>query len=154
MSEAKSFLRREFERILGRSVSDRTWQRIRHERLGIEDESDMPRYIYDVRIYAYLRKQRTKNVTYAQVVDYQNLIHHFPVSRSCSGAELYAAIAALVDNKGNTPAPSTIYAWGHELGLPIYKHRTYSSFEVWRWIAFLIGKARYRVDVSVFNQIA
>lgn len=144
MSKSKSVLRREFERILGRSVSDRTWQRVRRERLFIENEYDL-NLLSDIRIYAWLVKQHPRaQIGFEQVNQYQRLVQGFPVLGG-SGDDLYNAIATrLVDERGKTPAQSTIYAWGYQIGVPIYRHRQYSSFEVWKWLKFLIGKKRYQ----------
>lgn len=144
MSEQKSILRREYERILGRSISDRTWQRIRLHRLVIADEYDISQ-LPEVRIYAWLVKQNPRGKIGQQHIKlYKGLVQSFPVMGG-SGDDLYHAISKhLQDEKGNSPAKSTIYQWGYQLGVPLYRHKHYSGFEVWKWIRFLIGKKKYQ----------
>ncbi len=144
MSGQKSILRREFEASLGRSVSDRTWQRVRYECLNITDEADLNRLV-EVKIFGYLKRWKPKGkVTAGTVARYGTLMTQLP-SGGGHGSDLYDAIKnSIVDSRGNNPADSTIYAWGKRIGVPIYKHRWYSAREIWKWLEFLITNGRYQ----------
>lgn len=110
----KSLLRQEYERFLGKAVSDRTWRRMKTH-LCISDEEN----IHDlsvVRGAAYLRSLAPyAKVRYVNAYNYGLIVEHFH-PQGCSrvhGKDLAIAIQTCFrDRRGRSPRRETLWKWG------------------------------------------
>jgi len=136
----KSFLRQQYEQITGIPISDRHWnERICREYLEI-DEWDFTKHRIVI-AYAELRTMypRTK-IDRAMVDRYMDFLSKFPVY--ADGEKLQAAIQSVM-----IPAPSakTIYRWGHEIGVPIYKKAEYEGASIRKWVNKILTQNRFEL---------
>jgi hypothetical protein len=102
-----------YETELGHSISDRTWYRVKN-RL-ILDDTDMHR-VNEVRAFAALRRENRRK--FINAVTVRRAIHvdrQFPTDITADGRSLYLSICKALDR---TIPESTLYRWGHEIGVP------------------------------------
>jgi hypothetical protein len=133
-------LRKEYESELGKSITDRTWYRIK-KRLYLSSDTD-PSRLQDVRIYARLRAvNRGGGIKLIQARNYERLCAEF-----CEGNQFHAGdlLKGIENNLNPKPHRSTIYRWGQQIGLPFRKNRWYTAQEIKIWLRKIIGQSRFK----------
>lgn len=131
-------LKLEYQRVLGKKVSTRTWQRI-IKHLCISDES--LDYADIVRAYATMRRLSPHaKVNRKDAENFVILSENIP-NLVCKGSDLLDALQRL------NPRPSlpTIYRWGKEIGIGFSVNRVYlpSDLEIWLEKIISLGKYSY-----------
>jgi hypothetical protein len=137
-----SFLRIEYERILGKEINKRTWIRVKSRlKINSENESD-PKILPIIRAYAQLRKLNPyRCVTLTDALTYHGVTASMP-DVTCTGIDLWASLKRL------EPAPSDciIYKWGKEIGVPMRKTSTdwYDPEQVNKWIIKVVSQTKFK----------
>lgn len=143
MTAAKTapFLRQRYEAVIGRSICDRHWLRIR-EWLGI-DGDDLAA-VEVVESHARLRLMFPRSrFGVVEAIAYSKFLQEFPTSGS--GADLAESIQRVFkDRKGRPPSMKTLYRWGNDIGIPLYKHRFYTREEIAKWMGKVLTQRHFK----------
>lgn len=139
-------LRQRYEATIGKELSDRQWLRIRSW-LGIDgDDLDA---VGVVESHARLRLMFPRShFGIVEAIGYLNFLDEFPLSGS--GHDLSTSIQRVFrDPRGNPPSMKSLYRWGHEIGVPLYRHRFYTKEEIARWVAKVLTQRHFRPIYSL-----
>ena len=124
-------LRKVYERVLGRKVSDRTWRRIRNY-LWIGDDFDPSFTKIVIRAASKRRENATasisrKAIAFEMNVESAFLDHLYPIS----GRELFEEVKRVL----GTPNLSrqTMYRWGRDINCRFNMNRQYSKEHLKVW---------------------
>lgn len=122
-------LREIYEEEFGRSISDRTWQRVKN-RILIADDEDLTR-AEEVRMAATLQKENPrKQINSITVRKALRIERQFPTNITMSGVELYYSICNIF---GREIPAATVYRWGWEINVPFSRKRHYSPDHLKIW---------------------
>ncbi len=143
MTAAKTapILRQRYEAVLGRSLCDRQWLRIRSW-LGLDgDDLDA---VAIVESHARLRLMFPRShFGVVEAIAYGRFLEEFPLSGS--GDDLAQSIRRVFkDRKGRPPSMKTLYRWGNEIKVRLYKHRMYTKAEIAKWVAKALTQGHFK----------
>ena len=132
----KSKLRQEYERLLGKEISDRTWQRLRLNYLGIDNEYCLDDHLSVIQGAALLRRCRPSDpVTRESAERFGLVIAHFDSIQQMTGRELRAALLKCFKN---TPCPR----WFRNRG--IYAMQMVSRDKIFEVLAAIVNKRQFQ----------
>lgn len=142
MSE-KEVLRKAYEKKLGRTISDRTWQRIRNEYLAGEVN------LTTVQGLALLRKEFPN-----QAIDVETFrrLERFTELLDCLEKEVDgASLLKLINSLPHSPSPRTLRRWGQQLGVRLKRDQWYTPEQVRAWIQKLLNHPKYGIKSKRLN---
>lgn len=137
-------LKKIYENLSGETVSDRQWQRIRHEYLRGRVN------LTTVKTLAHLRKANGRKRISIADVDRLKGFEEFAkiLSGEVRGQDILDAFKRLKP----TPSESTIRRWGRELNLPLVKDQWYTASQAQKWVLFVGDRVRFKFPENALKK--
>jgi hypothetical protein len=132
-------LRNAYEETLGKRISDRQWQRIRHQYLRGSCN------LRTVKVFASLRKINGRRaISSSDLERFSGFDEFLRILERHNAVVTGQDILDAFKRLNPSPSESTIRRWGKQLGTPLLKGKIYSPEQVQGWVQFVAQRVRFK----------